>query len=87
MIIQQVLNEEPRPPRRINDKVPRDLETICLKGLRKDPRQRYASAQDLADDLQRYLDGQPIHARPVPAWERALKWAQRRGYSRPSIEN
>jgi serine/threonine protein kinase len=78
MMLHQVLHEEPRPPRKDNDKVPRDLETICLKCLEKAPARRYATAQKLADDLRRFLDGQPIQARPVGAVERLAKWAKRR---------
>jgi serine/threonine protein kinase len=78
MILHQVLHEEPRPPRKLNDKVPRDLETICLKALAKEPGRRYATARGLAEDLRRFLDGQPIQARPVGAVERLAKWAKRR---------
>jgi tetratricopeptide (TPR) repeat protein len=74
----QVRDEEPVPPRRFQRQLPRDLETICLKCLQKEPSRRYASAAALADDLARFLAGEPIQARPVGVWERGLKWARRR---------
>jgi WD40 repeat protein len=77
MMVHQVLHEEPRPPRRINDKVPRDLETICLKAMAKQRAWRYPTAQALADDLRRFLEGNPIHARPVGRLERAWRWCRR----------
>jgi WD40 repeat protein len=76
--ILQVIGNEPLPPSRLRPKLPRDLETICLECLQKAPARRYASAGALADDLQRFLDGKPIEARPTPAWERLAKWARRR---------
>jgi tetratricopeptide (TPR) repeat protein len=73
----QVRGATPVPPRRLQPTVPRDLETVCLKCLEKEPRRRYASALALADDLRRFLDGKPVHARRTPPWERAWKWARR----------
>jgi WD40 repeat protein/tRNA A-37 threonylcarbamoyl transferase component Bud32 len=73
-----VRNEEPVPPRCLQPSVPRDLETVCLKCLHKDPGKRYASAKELADDLRCFLEHRPIWARATPAWERAWKWAKRR---------
>jgi eukaryotic-like serine/threonine-protein kinase len=69
---------EPVPPRRMNASIPRDLETICLKCLEKDPKKRYGSAGELAADILRYLQNVPIVARPVSFRERAVKWALRR---------
>jgi WD40 repeat protein len=74
----QVMSEEPLPPSQLQAKLPLDPETICLKCLRKEPSRRYASAEELAEDLRRYLAGEPILARPAQAWERAWKWARRR---------
>jgi tetratricopeptide (TPR) repeat protein len=74
----QVLTVEPVPPRRLVPSVPRDLEIICLKCLEKEPSRRYASAQALADDLRRFLAGEPIQAKAVTRMERTIKWAKRR---------
>jgi hypothetical protein len=76
--ILQVRNMEPVPPRRWQPGIPRDLETICLKCLEKAPHRRYASAGDLADDLRRFLVGEPIRARPTSWLEKVWKWSLRR---------
>jgi WD40 repeat protein/tRNA A-37 threonylcarbamoyl transferase component Bud32 len=73
----QVLADDPLPPTQLQSKTPRDLETICLKCLQKEPAKRYASALALAEDLQRFQADEPIVARPVGGWERGVKWVKR----------
>jgi hypothetical protein len=77
MLRLQVLHDDPRPPRRINDKIPRDLETTCLKAMAREPGRRYGTARELANELRRFLRGEPILARPMGRWERAVRWARR----------
>jgi serine/threonine-protein kinase len=73
----QLITEEPAPPTRLNASVPRDLETICLKCLNKDPNRRYTSAAALAEDLKRFASGEPIAARPAGIVESVVKWVRR----------
>ncbi len=75
--MERIRNDEPLPPRRLQAAIPRDLETICLHCLHKQPERRYPSAQSVADDLGRFLRGESIMARPTPAWEKAWKWCRR----------
>jgi WD40 repeat protein/serine/threonine protein kinase/Flp pilus assembly protein TadD len=77
-LIEKVLHEPPLPLRKLDPHVPRDLETVVLKCLAKDPRERYATPAALAEDLRRFLAGEPVRARRVGLGERALKWVKRR---------
>lgn len=77
MVLNQVQLEEPVPPRRLNDRIPRDLETICLKAMSKEQRLRYRSAAAFADDLQRWLDGRTVLARPVGTIGKLWRWTRR----------
>ncbi|HEV3118127.1 MAG TPA: protein kinase [Gemmataceae bacterium] len=72
----QVLEDEPRPPRRLNERIPRDLETICLKAMAKTPGRRYGTAREFADDLRRFADGKPIKARALGIGERLWRWCR-----------
>jgi tetratricopeptide (TPR) repeat protein len=77
MLMHQVINDDPRGPRSLNDRIPRDLETICLKAMAKERPRRYQSARELADDLGRALNHQPILARPPSRWYRLRTFAAR----------
>jgi len=77
LLLLQVLEDDPRPPRAINPDVPRDLEVICLKAMSKVPSRRYQTAREMADDLRRFLQGHPILARPMGTLERTARWCRR----------
>ncbi len=77
-LLLRVTQDDPPPPRQVRSEIPRDLETICLKCLQKDPTKRYETARDLADDLDRYLNGEAISARPQGMFERFSRWLTKR---------
>jgi eukaryotic-like serine/threonine-protein kinase len=77
LVLRQVIDEDPRPLRQLNDRIPRDLETICLKAMDRERARRYQTAGELADDLRRWLRCEPIRARPVGPIERTYRWAHR----------
>ena len=77
MLLYQVLHDEPRSPSSLNDRIPRDLETICLKAMAKEPQRRYQSAREFGEDLHRFLRGETIQARPVSRPERLWRWCRR----------
>jgi eukaryotic-like serine/threonine-protein kinase len=77
-LLRKVIGSEPPSPRRMDRAIPRDLESICLKAIAKDPRDRYSAAGELALDLRHFLDGEPVRARPISLWQRVLRRAQRR---------
>ncbi len=74
MILYQVQRDDPVAPSKLNSRIPKDLETVCLKCLEKDPAKRYADSRELADDLERFLDGREIKARPVGTIGRVIRW-------------
>jgi len=78
MVLQQVREDEPPAPRSLEPRVPRDIETICLRCLEKTPENRYATAADLGDELHRFVAGEPIQSRPISRIERISRWATRR---------
>ena len=77
MLVHQVIHDDPPSPRRLSSNVPQDLETIVLKCLEKEPKNRYVTAKAMADDLERFLHDEPILARPITSLTRALRWSKR----------
>src|SRR5262249_57863858 len=73
----KVMHQEPPPPRALNPALPRDLETVLLKAIARDPAHRYQTAAELADDLRRFLDDKPVQARRVGPLERLRRWCRR----------
>src|SRR5205814_2153649 len=76
-LLHHVLHDEPTPPRVLRESIPRDLETICLKAIAKEPSDRYPGAEAMAQDLRRYLGGKPVRARPAGPWRRVARGARK----------
>lgn len=76
--LMQVIHQEPASPRTLDNSIPRDVETICLKCLEKSPSRRYANAEELADDIDRFLRNEPVHARPLSRLHHVWRWCQRK---------
>src|SRR5262249_1818154 len=76
-LIDQIVNEPLAPPRQLDRRIPPDLETIVLNALAKDPKDRFATADELGSELRRFLENRPIHSRPIPAYERLWRWCKR----------
>jgi WD40 repeat protein len=74
MLLHQVIYEQPRAPKELNDRIPRDLDNICMKAMAKNPNWRYATAGDMADDLRRHLQGEPVRAQPIGPGQRLWLW-------------
>ncbi len=84
-MLAQVERDEPVRPSQLTPNIPQDLETICLKCLEKDPTQRYASAQELWEDINHFLQGRPVRARPISSAARAMRWARRHPWPAASL--
>jgi serine/threonine protein kinase len=76
-VFRQIVNEEPPSPRKLNDRIAKDLETICLRCLEKKPERRYGTAKEVGDDLRRWLRNEPVKARPIESLVRTMRWCQR----------
>src|SRR5262249_50037765 len=77
-LIERITHDDPPRPRKLDRSISRDLETIVLKAIDKEPGRRYQRAAELAEDLGRFLAGEPVRARRVGVWERVVKWVNRR---------
>ena len=77
MLLKQIIEDDPPSPRMLDGQIPCDLETICLKCLEKEPSKRYLTAQDVSDELRRYIRGEPIRARPIGRFARLWRWCRR----------
>ena len=82
IVLHRVIHDAPPLLRKLDPQIPKDLETICLRCLEKTPRHRFDSADELAAEFDRFLNGQPIRSRPIGTFERLLKWSRRNPFDR-----